>query len=70
MKPARRREKQLSALGRQANILNTEDKYVLFESFNLTYFNYCPVVWHCCNISDMKKIENYSSSYREFKVFI
>ena len=73
--------KQLSALGRLANILSTEDKYryVLFECFILLHFNYCPVVWHCCNISDMKKLENiqkrapcyvfkdYSSYYRELR---
>ena len=65
--------KQLSALGRLANILSTEDKYVLFECFILSHFNYCPVVWHCCNISDMNiskrgppcyVFKDYSSSYK------
>jgi len=36
--------KQLRALGRLANILSIEDKYVLFECFILSNFNYCPVV--------------------------
>ena len=31
--------KQLSALGRLANILSTEDKDVVFECFILSYFN-------------------------------
>ena len=49
--------KQSSALGRLANILSTEDKYVLFECFILSYFNYCPVVRHYGNISDKKNSE-------------
>ena len=48
--------KKLSVQGRLENILSAEDKYVLFECLSLSHFNYCPVLWHCCNISDMKKI--------------
>ena len=49
--------RQLSALGRLSNVLNVNEKLLLFECFILSHFNFCPAVWHCCSISDMKKIE-------------
>ncbi len=37
----------------------------LFRSFIKCYIDYCPVVWHFCNISDIRKIEKVQ--YRALK---
>ena len=52
--------RQLNVLGRLAKVLNTSDKMRLFECFIMSNCNYCPTIWHCCNISNMKKIEPYN----------
>ena len=51
--------KQLNELGRLANILNTEDKYVVFECFILSHFNHCSVELFCCNILEINELENF-----------
>ena len=50
--------RHLNALSRLSIILNTDEKMKLFECFILSHFNFCPLVWHWCSVSDMKKIEN------------
>ena len=49
---------QLNVLGRLSNILNEREKYILFECFITSHLNYCPIVWHFCKLSEIKKIEN------------
>ena len=38
-------------------VLNTAAKLLLFQTFILCHFNFCPVVWHFCNVTNMTKIE-------------
>ena len=48
---------QLSALARLSKILDLDTKMLVFNSFILSNFNYCPLVWHHCSITDNRKIE-------------
>ena len=49
--------KQLSALARLSKILDTNTKLLILNSFILSNFNYCPLVWHHCSIASTRKIE-------------
>ena len=48
---------QLSALARLSKMLDQRTKMIIFNSFILSNFNYCPLVWHHCLIGDARKIE-------------
>ncbi len=39
------------------HVLNSKSKKVLIESFILSCFNYCPLVWHFCSNESNKKME-------------
>ena len=45
-------------LHRLSNVLTIEAKCLLFQSFILSHFNFCPVVWHYCCMTDLRKVEN------------
>jgi hypothetical protein len=67
--------RQLNCLKRIAYPLKEDIKLLLYKSFVLSNFNYCPVVWHQCGVGNSKKLEkiqyralkfiynDYSSSY-------
>ncbi len=38
-------------------VLKQEDKTQMYRAFMLANFNYCPIVWHYCDISMMRKME-------------
>lgn len=48
---------KLNVLGRLSGTLNQESKVLLLHSFILSYFNYCPVVWHFCDMRSTKNME-------------
>ena len=48
---------QLSALARLSKFLDPDTKLIVFNSFVLSNFNYCPLVWHHCSIRDNRKME-------------
>ena len=50
--------KQINALARLSSTLSMEVKYRVFETFILSHFNFCPIVWHFCSAEDLKRIEN------------
>ena len=50
--------KQINALARLSTTLSMEVKYRVFETFILSHFNFCPIVWHFCSAEDLKRIEN------------
>ncbi len=50
----------INALSRIPGCLDYTAKICLFRSFVKCYVDYCPIVWHFCNISDIRKIEKYS----------
>ena len=47
----------INAMARLSNILNENAKNQLFQTFILSHFNFCPIIWHYCSMSDLKKIE-------------
>ena len=49
---------QLSALIRLNSFLCFEGKRVLVNSYFMSNFNYCPLVWMSSNATSLKKIEN------------
>ena len=49
--------KQISALPRLSRNLDVNCKLMLFQSFILCHFNFCPLVWHFCSNRDLKKVE-------------
>ena len=48
---------QLNALKRLAKFLNFSQRKVLAQSFVLSNFNYCPLIWHFCLANDLHKME-------------
>ena len=68
---------QLNALVRLKRFLGTEERKVLINSFVLSNFNYCPLVWMLTNAKSVHKIEaiqkralhfmlnDYESSYKD-----
>ncbi len=65
---------------RLSNIIDLEIKKAMYQSFILSNFNYCPVVWMLCsqgNIRKMEKIQlralrflysDFTSSYDELLI--
>ena len=49
--------RQINALSRLSNVLNVDTKILILQSFILSHFMYCYIIWHFCSISDTKKIE-------------
>ena len=48
---------QLGALARLSKVLDQDTKMTIFNSFILSNFNYCPLVWHHCSLENSRKIE-------------
>ena len=67
--------RQINALSLLSNVLNVDTQILILQSFILSHFMYCCIIWHFCSISDTKIIEkmqlkalrhiykDYSSSY-------
>jgi len=49
--------KQLNVLHRFKNIFHFKERETLYNTFILSNFNYCPIVWHFCGKGYTKKIE-------------
>ena len=49
--------RQLKVMYRFKNILGQKEKLLLFRSFILSTFNFCPVVWNFCGVGCIRKIE-------------
>ena len=43
-----------------------EEKEVPLNSFILSNFNYCPLVWHFCSLKSLKKIKNNKNERFEY----
>ena len=53
----RKASRQLNCLKRIAFRLDQKVKLLLYKSFVLSNFSYCPVVWHACGAINTKKLE-------------
>ena len=49
--------RQLNALARISRYLDTASKMMLYNSFVMSNFNYCPVAWHFCGKVNNGKLE-------------
>ena len=69
--------RQLNALARISKHLNINSRMAIYNSFIMSNFNYCPLVWHFCGQVNNQKLEkiqeralrilfaDYNSSYTE-----
>ena len=48
---------KLNVLSRLSRNLDVKAKLLLLHSFILSFFNYCAVAWHFCNVDSTRKIE-------------
>ena len=72
-----RAARQLNALARISRYLDMDSRFVIFKSFIMSNFTYCPLAWHFCgkqNNDKMEKVQeralrilyrDYVSSYHE-----
>ena len=49
--------RQLKVLYRFKNILGQKEKQILYKTFVMSTFNFCPVVWYFCGVTNIRKIE-------------
>ena len=49
--------RQLAVLKRIGKFLTKQGRMIIYKSFILSNFNYCPVIWHFCSKHSTKKME-------------
>ena len=49
--------RQLNALARISNYLDESARRIIYNSFVSSNFNYCPLVWHFCGVTNGNEIE-------------
>ena len=54
----RKASQKLQALSRIAKYFSQDKKRILFKSFIISQFNYCPIVWMCHERGLNNKINN------------
>ncbi len=57
--------RNINALARVSRCLEYDSKICVLKAFVLSFYNYCPVVWHFVGMEDTKKIEKVQ--YRALK---
>ena len=53
----KRASRQLNIMRRFKYIFQLKEMSTIYNAFILSNFNYCPVVWHFCSITNMRKLE-------------
>ena len=53
----RKAASNLNALKRFKKYISANDRVLVVNAYVLSYFNYCPMVWHFCGKGDTHKIE-------------
>jgi hypothetical protein len=56
-KICKKASRQLNVLKRIGKHLTRLGKLTIYYSFNMSNFNYCPLVWHFCGEVNTKKVE-------------
>ncbi len=49
---------QLNVLYRFKEIFDNKEKEIMYNTFILSNFNYCPIIWHFSGTTASKKVEN------------
>ena len=52
-----RASKQLKVIFRFKSLFKETEKKIIFSTFIMSNFNYCPIVWHFCGATQMRKME-------------
>ena len=72
--------RKINVLSRLCCSLTTEAKLLLMQSFILSHFNFCSIIWHYCSMRDLRKIEklqykalkyvynDFNSSYTDLRI--
>ena len=72
-----RASSQVNVMYRFKDIFSYKDKKTIYETYMLSNFNYCPVVWHFCGMTQDRQMEkvqeralrfllnDFKSEYRE-----
>ncbi len=58
---------QLNVLYRFRGIFDITQKEIMYNTFILSNFNYCPIIWHFCGKTASKKVENIQERALRFK---
>ena len=48
---------KLNVMAGLSKLLSNDAKFILFNSFILSRFNFCPLMWYYCSINDVKLME-------------
>ena len=49
--------KKINALSRMSRHISLKSKFIIYNSFIASNFNYCPLVWHFCGATNSNKLE-------------
>ena len=49
-------EQKINVLSTLCHSLTTDAKLLLMQTFILSHFNFCSIIWHYCSIHDLRKI--------------
>ena len=49
--------RKINVLSRLCHSLTTDAKLLLMQTFILSYFNFCSVIWHYCSMRILRKVE-------------
>ena len=49
--------RQLNVLCRLSSLLDEKTKSIIYRTYILSNFNYCPLVWHFCGTTNKNKME-------------
>ena len=61
---------QLNALKRLAKFLNFSQRKILAQSFVLSNFNYCPLIWHFCLANDLQQMSKFRKGHFDLFMLI
>ena len=54
--------RQINVLKRLSPYLDFKSRMVIFKSFILSNFNYCPIIWHSCSAQGANRLERLGRS--------
>ena len=49
--------RKINVLSRLCHSLTTDAKLLLMQTFILSHFNFCSVIWHYCSMGNLRKVE-------------
>ena len=62
----KRAVRQLNVLCRLSHLLDMKTKLVIYKTYIMSNFNYCPLVWHFCSATNQAKMEKIQNRALKF----